>query len=127
MASENGQPVKGKHEAKHGSRPQTWTNSNPGRSGYRSQGSASSGYGDQWSSTHGWHSMHPWTMANAWTYPLSVIPPQSQWGMTAGWSTMDPLAVIQESMSSGQGHQWQTTQGSTASGSGDQWSMRAWT
>eukprot|EP00971_Amphidinium_carterae_P014129 278443-Amphidinium_carterae.1 len=126
MASENGQPEKGKHEARHGSRPQTWTNSNPGRSGYRSHGSASAGSGDQWSMAHGWYSMNPWTAANAWTYPPPMTQP-SQWGMTSGWSTMDPLAVIQGSMSSGQGHQWQMMPSSTASGSGDQWSMRAWT
>eukprot|EP00971_Amphidinium_carterae_P072868 1441100-Amphidinium_carterae.1 len=117
MASGDGQPKKGEHETRHGSRPQTGKNSNKAR--YRFQGAASSGSGDQWytgdqwSMAHGWHAMaamHPWTMANAWTYPLSVITPQNQWGM-----------------SSGQEQQWQPMPGSTAAGSGDQWSTRAWT
>eukprot|EP00971_Amphidinium_carterae_P344689 6485238-Amphidinium_carterae.1 len=129
MASGHGQPEKGKHEAKYESRSQTWKNSNPGRSGYRSYGSTSAGSGDQWSMAHGWYSMDPWTAANAWTYP-SPMTPQSQWGMTngwSGWSAIDPSAVIQGGANYGQDNQWRMNTGSTASGSGDQWSTRAWT
>eukprot|EP00971_Amphidinium_carterae_P246017 4886285-Amphidinium_carterae.1 len=126
MASGGSQQGKGRREARHGSRPQNLANTNPGRSGHRQQGSVSSGSRDQWSTVHDWHSMHPWSMANAWGYPPSMIPPQTQWGMGYGWSPMDPLAVIQESMSSGSGQQWQTNPGSSDSGIGDQRSMRAW-
>eukprot|EP00971_Amphidinium_carterae_P349105 6490848-Amphidinium_carterae.2 len=126
MASGYGQPRKEKYGGKYGSRPQSWTSSNPGGSGFRSYGSPSSGSGDQWSMAHGWYPMDPWTAATAWTSQYSMTQ-QHQWAMAPGWATLDPLAVMQGTTNSGPDNQWRMTTGSTASGSGDQWSMRAWT